>query len=216
MARCSGFARLPQPAVQADDLVETAVQVDHVAAAGTLVQAVDVLGDEQRQRAGRLPRGEGVVRRARARRREARPAGMAARPVAPVGRGVVDERLVHHRRPALPVALGRRGNRESRSACCSPRRSARTRADAARSSRAVRRPCRPCGVGAGRSCRHHRQLRRPAPAQVGCLADPTKKAAWREPGGFLQSMAMILSRPCPHPPAFQPVPHPPDPPPAHA
>ena len=41
-----GFAGGRRTAIKADDAVEVSVQLDHVAGAGGLVQAVDVLGDD--------------------------------------------------------------------------------------------------------------------------------------------------------------------------
>ena len=60
------------------------MEIDDSAAAGTLVQAVDVLRHEVEERAGRLPCGEGAMRGIWCSGREARPPDVGARPVAPV------------------------------------------------------------------------------------------------------------------------------------
>ena len=78
-------------AAQAHDDVETAVKIDDGAAAGALVQAVDVLRHEREQRPQGFPGGERMMRRAGSGAREARPPGVRARPVAPVYRLVASE-----------------------------------------------------------------------------------------------------------------------------
>ena len=49
------------PQVRQSDLGEAAVQLGDVAAAGGLVQAVDVLGDDRAEHAAALEVGDGVV-----------------------------------------------------------------------------------------------------------------------------------------------------------
>ena len=71
-------ARRAHTAAEADDVVETAVEIDDRAAAGALMQAIDVLGDELRERAGALPRRQRVMRGAGCGGAEARPAGERA------------------------------------------------------------------------------------------------------------------------------------------
>ena len=81
------------------------MEIDDGSAASALVQAIDVLRDELDERAGGFPRGKGPMRGIRRRGGETRPASVGARPVAPVDRVLRAERLNHHRRPPLPLAL---------------------------------------------------------------------------------------------------------------
>ena len=98
-------ARQTPVAGHAAHFIEPSVQVDHAFAAGTLVQAVDVLGDQQFDMPAVFQLCQGKVRGVRARLAEVRPADQAARPVA-LARGVfVHESLQRHRRCALPLAF---------------------------------------------------------------------------------------------------------------
>ena len=99
-------ARRQRAASQADDSVQAPVQVDHGVAAGLLVEAVDVLGDQRFDPSIGLDRGQRLVCRVRARGGEARPAGQAAGPVATADGGIAGERLERHRLDPLPAALG--------------------------------------------------------------------------------------------------------------
>ena len=99
-------ARRKRAAGHAAHPVEPSVQVDHLLAAGGLMQAVDVLGGEVLAFAQNLEPGEramGGVRRGRA---EPPPADEAARPIAPPRRLALHEGLVRDRLGALPLAVG--------------------------------------------------------------------------------------------------------------
>ncbi len=82
------------------------MQVDHPLAAGLLVQAVHVLGDQRLDATVRFQHRRGVVGRIGARGGEARPAGQAARPVASPGRHLAGEGLEGDRLRPLPATVG--------------------------------------------------------------------------------------------------------------
>ena len=82
------------------------MQVDDVAAAGRLVQAVDVLRHELRDAALRFECRERAMRVVRPCREHAPESDEAARPVAFTRMLVRDEVLEHDRPAALPFAVG--------------------------------------------------------------------------------------------------------------
>ena len=81
------------------------MEIDDGAAAGALVQAIDVLRDELEERAGSFPCRKRSMRGIRRRGRQTRPTRVGARPVTPVDRLLRAERLDHDRRSPLPLAL---------------------------------------------------------------------------------------------------------------
>jgi len=93
------------PAGQAGHPVETTVQVDDPARTGGLVQAVDVLRDEQPDQAAALSLGEGAVRVVGLGPPEAAPADQTACPVAGPHHGVTHEGLVLDRSLSLPLTV---------------------------------------------------------------------------------------------------------------
>jgi len=100
------FAAAAGFAAHAAHLVQAAVQVDHGGAAGALVQAVHVLGEQHLHGAACFQCGQGGVGGVGLGLAEARPAEQAARPVALAGGRFAHEILVVHRRGALPLAVG--------------------------------------------------------------------------------------------------------------
>ncbi len=82
------------------------MQVDHLFAAGRLMQAVDVLGDEPLSFAQDLEPGERAMGGVGDGGAKAPPAKEAARPVAAPGGFALRKGLVGHRLGALPLALG--------------------------------------------------------------------------------------------------------------
>ena len=92
-------------AVQADDPVEVAVQLEHVARARGLVQPVDVLGDDLAHEPQPLQRGHRPVPVVGRGRGEPAPADEAAGPVAATVVGGGDELAVRHRGHP-PLAVG--------------------------------------------------------------------------------------------------------------
>gem|GEM_PF-5873761 len=109
-----GIAFAEVAAIEAHDLIESAVQVNDGCAAGTLVEAVDVLRRDQIDLIVGLPRCEPGVDRARLRTRETRPTGCGAKPVTLPRLGRLDEETVLHRLGVLPVAPGIAVGRQSR------------------------------------------------------------------------------------------------------
>ncbi|MNS92891.1 hypothetical protein D3C72_1270390 [compost metagenome] len=95
---------MARAAVQADGAGQAAVQLDHVAAAGTLVQAVDILRDQRREPAVRAKARQRMVRGIGPRLPRHRPAQHAARPVALAPRVRAKEGLQRDRRRALPLS----------------------------------------------------------------------------------------------------------------
>lgn len=91
---------------QATHLIQSTMQIDHVFAAGRLVEPVDVLGQQQRELALPFQPGERMMGRIRLCATESPPADQAARPVALPRCRVTDERLIRHRLRALPAAAG--------------------------------------------------------------------------------------------------------------
>ncbi len=77
-----GDAREDRRAGHAGDLGEGAVELDDVHAAGALVEAVDVLGDQTSEQADSLHLGERVMASVRLGLTEATPANDGAGPVA--------------------------------------------------------------------------------------------------------------------------------------
>src|SRR5690606_22736570 len=92
-------------AAEADDAVQAAVQVEHAATAGALVQAVDVLGQQQVDPAVSFERGQGVVGGVGLGADEARPPDGAARPVASVGGVAAGQGLQGDGLGAFPVSI---------------------------------------------------------------------------------------------------------------
>jgi hypothetical protein len=114
--RLQVIARRQVAAREAAHPRERAVQLDDVAAARCLVQAVDVLRDHARDRTGVLERGEGAVAVVGARGGEPWPAHQRARPVALAHLGLLDELAVLHRRARLrrrPAVVGDAGLRRA-------------------------------------------------------------------------------------------------------
>src|SRR5262249_16143123 len=91
-------------AAEAGHVGEAAVQLDHFAGAGGLVEAVDVLGDDAVDEAGLLELGDGLVPGVGGGFGDRLPAEVAAGPVSPAGGRVTGERLVGHRGRAAPAA----------------------------------------------------------------------------------------------------------------
>jgi hypothetical protein len=81
------------------------MQVDDLAAAGAMMQSIDVLGDQRRHRAGRFECRERRVGAVRPRICDPRPPGEAACPVALANLGPGDEVGVLHGPGVLPVAV---------------------------------------------------------------------------------------------------------------
>ncbi|MNL01004.1 hypothetical protein D3C87_1214570 [compost metagenome] len=92
-------------AIQAQHPVQTAVEFDHVTAAGLVVQGVDVLGDQPADLLRALQTGQGVVGHVRLCQSHPRPAEHRPRPIAPPGLRGREKLLVHHRLPAPAHAL---------------------------------------------------------------------------------------------------------------
>ncbi|MNF71770.1 hypothetical protein D3C84_537270 [compost metagenome] len=92
-------------AIQAQHPVQTAVEFDHVTAAGLVVQGVDVLGDQPSDLPRALQASQGVVGFVRLRQTHPRPAEHRPRPVASPGLRGREKLLVHHRLPAPSHAL---------------------------------------------------------------------------------------------------------------
>ncbi len=98
----------PPVAVQAHHLVEPAVQVHHVDAAGVLVEPVHVLGDESGEQSPLLQPGYRGMAVVGIRPAQVRPADVVAGPVALPVSGFADEFLVGHggpRRGAGPAVV---------------------------------------------------------------------------------------------------------------
>ncbi|MCY1217738.1 hypothetical protein D9M72_296630 [compost metagenome] len=96
---------MARAAVQADGAGQAAVQLDHVAAAGTLVQAVDILRDQRAQAALLAQPGQRMVRAVGPRLPCNRPAQHAARPVALAPGVRAEEGLQRDRLRTLPLAV---------------------------------------------------------------------------------------------------------------
>ncbi|MCY1423255.1 hypothetical protein D9M71_389630 [compost metagenome] len=92
-------------AIEAQHPVQTAVEFDHVMAAGLVVQGVDVLGDQPADLSRALQPGQAVVGHVRLRQAHPWPAEHRPRPIAAPGRRGGEKLLVHHRLPAPPHAL---------------------------------------------------------------------------------------------------------------
>src|SRR5690606_21825479 len=84
-------------AAQADDLVVTAVQIDHPLRPGPFVEQVDVLGDHTGDQAASLQPDERAVPGVGPGAADVPPADVVARPVVASERLVADELLVGHR-----------------------------------------------------------------------------------------------------------------------
>lgn len=98
------LARSRVIAAQTDHAIDAAVQIDDGLVTRCLVQAVDVLGDEQAQRGAPLELAQGVMRRVRGGAAHLRPAERAARPVAAARGFVLHEVAKLDRCFALPGA----------------------------------------------------------------------------------------------------------------
>src|SRR5690606_28143831 len=83
-------AWLDSTAAEATDLGQRPVQLDHLAAAGGVVESIDVLGDQTRDHAGLLEGRERAMSQVGPGRTKARPADHRPRPVAGPRGGVVD------------------------------------------------------------------------------------------------------------------------------
>lgn len=92
-------------AAQAANHVESAVQVNDRLTAGTLVQAVHVLGDDAAQKPTALQLSEAVMGRIRLRGREARPAERAAGPVPAADLRTTDEVRIEDGTGMLPATV---------------------------------------------------------------------------------------------------------------
>ena len=112
-------ARHAPLAAHAAHPVEPPVQVDHSLAARRLVQAVDVLGQQQLAAAHRFETREGAVRGVGAHLPEVSPAHRAARPVPLPRREAAHEELKRHRLRPLPRAGGVAVVRDARSGAAS-------------------------------------------------------------------------------------------------
>ena len=94
------------PAPHATHEVEPAVEVDHPFVAGSLVQAIDVLGENEFGPAGSLEPGQRHMREVRLGTAKPAPADHAARPVPALRRLVAHEGLIGDRLLPLPVSIG--------------------------------------------------------------------------------------------------------------
>ena len=92
-----GVAVLDRSAVQADDPIESTMQVDHRRTTGSLMQTVDVLRDDAGDHPATLEFGHGVVPGVGTGAGELMPAQEPARPVPAPGDRVARERLERHR-----------------------------------------------------------------------------------------------------------------------
>jgi hypothetical protein len=97
---------LGDPTAQAADLRQRTVQLDHPAASGAVVQAIDVLGDHPGDEARLFERRQRVMGGVGLRPSKARPAEGRARPVASAHVVAPEERVLLDRvaRAAPPVA----------------------------------------------------------------------------------------------------------------
>ena len=102
LERMTGQAPL---AAHAAHFVETSVQVDHLLAAGTLVQAIHILCHQQFDLPAAFELGQRMMCAIRLRPSETPPADQAARPVALAGGRFVHEGGVVDRRCAFPLAV---------------------------------------------------------------------------------------------------------------
>ena len=93
-------------AAHAAHLVDPAVQVDHVRAAGGLVQPIDVLRDQLHYAILLLQMCQGAMRVVGQRGAQAAPADQAARPVALLRARLAHEVLKHDRSGPFPAAVG--------------------------------------------------------------------------------------------------------------
>ena len=93
-------------AAHAADQIEPAMQVDDAGAAGSLVQPIDVLGQQELAAVHRLQTREGSMRIVRLGAAEAAPTDHAAGPIALARQRVAHEGLIGHRLGALPIAVG--------------------------------------------------------------------------------------------------------------
>ena len=82
------------------------MQVDHLRAAGRLMQPVHVLGEKQLASAHRLEPGQSAMRVVGLGLTNAPPADEAARPIAPAGLFLAHEGLIGHRLRPFPLAVG--------------------------------------------------------------------------------------------------------------
>lgn len=96
----------PVTTVQTVHEFESTVQIEHAATAGTLMQTIDVLGDELGDPTRRLESGKGLVGRAGPGPREMGPTDQTACPVATPSRLACQKITVLDRRSALPSTLG--------------------------------------------------------------------------------------------------------------